>query len=91
MHNSVVFTLYLISKHPDVEQKVFTELKNVLPYKDSILEETDIDKLSYLKACIQESYRFMPTASRLTRFVDKSISLQGYEIPSYVSYINQYK
>ena len=57
----------------------------IMPTKDC-LDESSIDKLKYLKACIQESYRLMPTAPRLARLVETDVILQDYQIPANVSY-----
>jgi cytochrome P450 len=80
----VIFTLYLIASHWHVADKLFEELLEVMPTKDCAVDESSLDNLKYLKACIQESYRLLPTAPRLARLVETSVTIRDYKIPANV-------
>ncbi|KAL3288384.1 hypothetical protein HHI36_002832, partial [Cryptolaemus montrouzieri] len=50
-------TIYKLSQNPDKQQKLFEELKNVLPNPNSKFDVQTQGKIPYLKACIKEALR----------------------------------
>lgn len=53
----------------------------ILPNKDSLLTADNMKHLPYLRACIKESLRILPTIAGNVRGAGQNIVLQGYQIP----------
>ncbi|XP_043251706.1 probable cytochrome P450 12a5, mitochondrial [Colletes gigas] len=79
--NCEAFLLYHLAKNPRTQRKVYDEIVNVLPNRDSPLTESSLKNMRYLKACLQESLRLRPAFPYFTRLLPKTISLHGYTIP----------
>ena len=63
--NALSFTLCLIAKHTDIQEKVFQEIQQVdLEAKDILAE---IGKLKFTKQCIEETLRLYPPLFILDR------------------------
>lgn len=74
------WTLYLISTHPEVEEKVIAEINEVLgdkPYP----EYDDMSKFKYLGLCIKEGLRLYPSVPTIARYMVKDTEVNGYIIP----------
>lgn len=68
-------TLVFISQHPEVEQKVISEVE------EHFHNPCDIFRLKYLEAVLSESMRLMPPAWMVSRRVNEDVQLEGYDIP----------
>ena len=44
---------------------------------DSDLTQDTISTLTYLKACVKESFRMYPTASQIARLTEKALAVSG--------------
>lgn len=64
--NSLIFLLYCIANHPNVQNKLIEELK--------------LSGTSYLKACVNETFRYIPTANVLARIAEQDLELSGYHV-----------
>lgn len=98
--NSLVFLLYLISRHEKCQHKIFEELTNfdnnverITSHLDTIAHNNNINtKLNnatnannkpYLKACVSESFRLLPTANCLARIIESPVEVTGgFRLPS---------
>ncbi|MBQ4818691.1 cytochrome P450 [Aquimarina sp. MMG016] len=58
--NALTFTLQLLAKHPEIQEKVYQETLNPELDQGSLLEE--ISKLQYTKQCVEEAMRLYPPA-----------------------------
>jgi cytochrome P450 len=78
--NTEAFLLYNLAKNPEVQEKLYKEIKEVV---GDCKEVTDsmIEQMKYLKACIKESLRINPTVNGTTRTTEHDIVLSGYRIP----------
>jgi cytochrome P450 len=76
---SLSWTWYLISQHPEVEQKLQQELSQVLGGRTPRLE--DLPHLPYTDKVVKESMRLYPPAWSLARTVVKEVELTGFLIP----------
>lgn len=81
----MIITLYWISKHDEVYNRVLEELKEQLPTKDSIVDENVLANLPYLKACVTETFRICPTTCNVARILEEEFQLGEYRLPPYVS------
>ncbi|PKU68846.1 Cytochrome P450 71A1 [Dendrobium catenatum] len=69
-------------KHPILMQEVQREIREVAGSKE-VIEEEDIDRLTYLKATIKETLRLhVPIALLVPRVAMEDTQLQGYDIPA---------
>lgn len=78
--NLLTWTLYLVSQHPTVEQKVRAELDEVLQGRVPGVE--DISALNYVKKVLQESLRLYPPVWIISRNAINNDSIGGYSIPA---------
>lgn len=78
--NTMQWFLYMMSKNPDKQEKLYQEITSVLE-NDELPSSKTLTKMPYLKACFKESLRLYPVLSTLTRVVQNDIDLQGYHIP----------
>lgn len=62
--NSVVFLLHLIGSRKECQEKLLDDLNN--------------GSTTYLKACINEAFRIIPTAYCLARVTEQDLELSGY-------------
>lgn len=64
--NSLVFLLHLVGSNPDVQKK--------------LLENLSQGSSDYLKACVNEAFRLLPTAFCLARVSEQDLQLSGHQI-----------
>jgi cytochrome P450 len=76
---TLAHTLYLLSKHPDVDRKVHAELASVL--RGRAPSADDVRSLVYLDRVIKESMRLYPPAWTTGREALEDIELRGHTIP----------
>ncbi|XP_019847577.2 probable cytochrome P450 12e1, mitochondrial [Bactrocera dorsalis] len=74
--------LLCIAKNPDKQQKLFEELKQILPEKHSQLTTQNMQNLPYLRACIKEGIRRYPLFPGTMRRLPNDVVLSGYRIPA---------
>ncbi|XP_056377375.1 1,25-dihydroxyvitamin D(3) 24-hydroxylase, mitochondrial-like isoform X2 [Hyla sarda] len=78
--NSLLWLIFNISRHDDVQGKLLEEIQMVLSPGES--PSTDhLQKMPYLKSCIKESMRVTPTVPFTSRTLDEDTNLGGYLIP----------
>ncbi len=76
---SLSWTWYLLSQHPEIEQKLCQELDNVLRGRTPQLE--DLPRLRYTDQIVRESMRLYPPAWSLARTAAKETEIGGYPLP----------
>lgn len=76
---SMAWAFYLLSEHPEVEERVRHELKSVL--NGRIPTSADLPKLSYTQQVIQEVLRLYPAAYLFAREAVTEDVIDGYPIP----------
>jgi cytochrome P450 len=76
----LAWTLYLITRYPQVQNRLLVELDAAGPV-DDYSKET-LDSLSYLDCVIKESLRLYPPIHVGNRIVNKDIEIDGYSIPA---------
>lgn len=64
--NSLVFLLHCVASHSEVQTK--------------LAEESLTTSTQYLKACVNETFRYLPTANVLARIAERDLELSGYHI-----------
>lgn len=66
LSNSIIFLLNFISQNLDVQEKLFDDVAK--------------SSLTYAKACVNESFRLLPSANPLARVVEEDVVLSGYHV-----------
>ena len=72
--NTLIYAIYLISSQPRVQTKLRRELDEI---DDDLLTPETIQNLTYLRACIKESFRMYPTASQIARLTEEPLPVTG--------------
>ena len=78
--NTLIWTMYLLSEHPKVFEKVQAELRTVLGGRDP--ELSDLPQLTYLDQVLKESMRLYPSGWTQGRCAVKDFELDGYCMPA---------
>jgi cytochrome P450 len=74
------WTLYLVSQHPEVEQKIRAEIENVLAGDTPTVEH--VGQLTYTWMAIEEAMRLYPPVWILSRKVAADDEIDGYHVPA---------
>ncbi|KAL5509313.1 hypothetical protein EMCRGX_G004655 [Ephydatia muelleri] len=78
--SGISWTLYLLAKHPEHQEKCRDEIRTVLDGRNH-LEFADLPKLQYTHWCIKEAMRLYPPVQHIYRNANEDILLQGYLVP----------
>ncbi|XP_005184045.1 probable cytochrome P450 4d14 isoform X2 [Musca domestica] len=81
--SGICFTLYLLSRHPEVQQKVLEEIHSVIGEdKEKPVSMKDLQDLKYLDCVIKESLRLYPPVPMIGRVTEQDIVINGVTIPA---------
>ena len=50
-------TIYQLAKNPDKQQKLYKELKSIFPTSEAEINQTALEQMPYLRACVKETLR----------------------------------
>jgi cytochrome P450 len=78
--NALTWTLYLLSRHPDVARRVEEEANRVLAGRSPTFE--DLPALEYTERVLQESMRLYPPAWCFEREAVEDDEFGGYKVPA---------
>ncbi|MED0678184.1 cytochrome P450 [Aneurinibacillus thermoaerophilus] len=74
--NTLSWTLYLLAQHPEAEQKLWSEIEQVLGGRKVTVH--DLPKLKYAENIIWETLRLYPAAWAINREVTDEIEIGGH-------------
>jgi cytochrome P450 len=77
---ALTFLWYVLAQHPDVEQRLYTELDTVLTGRCPTVE--DLPNLPYMRMVIDETLRLYPPAWQTMRHAHEDDEIGGYAIPA---------
>lgn len=77
---SLTFTLHLLGRHPDVQQRVLGEVRGVIG--DRAPSMADTRELEYTTMAIKEAMRLYPAAYAIPRLAVQDDVVDGYRIPA---------
>jgi cytochrome P450 len=77
--NTLIWTWYLLSQHPEVESRLHSELATVLGGSAPTVEQ--LPELTYTSMVLQEVLRLYPPAWIISRKAIADDELRGYHIP----------
>ncbi len=75
--NALSFTLFLLSKHPEIQEKLFQEVKTV-DFENTDLMQA-LGRLQYTKQCIEEAMRLYPPVYVIDRVSLGKDNVGGYD------------
>ncbi|MCB0208508.1 MAG: cytochrome P450 [Anaerolineae bacterium] len=78
--NAIVWTFYLLAKHPEVEAKLWDELGQILDGRLPTVE--DIRQLKYTRMVLSEAMRLYPPAWAVGRNAIENDEVGGFSIPA---------
>ncbi|XP_023950870.2 cytochrome P450 4C1-like [Bicyclus anynana] len=85
---SIGFSLILLAKYPDIQEKVYKEIEEIFGGSSRPLTREDLHKLYYLERVVKESLRLFPPAPFLLRKVETEITLpSGLIVPKGVGIV----
>lgn len=76
---SVSWVLYALGRHPQYQEKILEEYYEVAGSKELSLDI--LNKLTWLDACIKESWRVYPVTPLIARQIYNPIMILGHNIP----------
>ncbi|KAL7646997.1 UNVERIFIED_CONTAM: hypothetical protein RMT77_002254 [Armadillidium vulgare] len=78
---SLNWTLYLLGRHPKIQDKVYEELEFIFGKSDRSSNPDDLRQMKYLECCIKESLRLFPSVPVFGRFLKQDLIIGGRVIP----------
>ncbi|KAJ6829381.1 cytochrome P450 71A9-like [Iris pallida] len=79
---SIEWTMAELMRHPSVMRKAQNEVRSVVGKKGKV-EESDLDRLQYLKCILKEVFRVHPTVPLLVpRETIQHCRVDGYDVPA---------
>ncbi|CAH1797908.1 unnamed protein product [Owenia fusiformis] len=78
--NLMSFFLIELGRHPDIADKLYAEIDDMVGKKESITY-TELNQLEYLNMCLKETLRLYPPAAVTFRDTRDEIKICGYDIP----------
>lgn len=77
----MIWAIYLLCKHPEIQQKLRAEIQEKLPSLDQDVTAADIDSCQYLKAVTNEVLRLWSPVGLTLRVAAVDTSINGQYIP----------
>ncbi len=77
---ALTWTWYLLSQHPEVEQRLYAELDTVLGGQTATADP--LNDLPYTRMVVQETLRLYPPAIGFTRHAIADDEIGGYPVPA---------
>jgi len=78
--NTLSFLFLALAQFPDVQEKLYQEIMQIVGDKD--IEYEDLSKFKYLQWTINEVMRFTPTVERTGRLLTEPVKLGPFTIPA---------
>ncbi|RIB13135.1 cytochrome P450 [Gigaspora rosea] len=76
--NTFCYITYYICKHPNMKQKMISEIDSVFSNKPYLTSD-DLLKLKYCEAIIKESSRMIPVTNFASRYMTEECEVAGYK------------
>ncbi|GLG92377.1 Cytochrome P450 4C1 [Gryllus bimaculatus] len=74
--SGIAFAIFLLSKHPDVQEKIYEELESIFDTSKPISPTiSELSELKYLEMVIKESLRLYPPVIMILRSIQQEVVL----------------
>lgn len=87
--SSMSYMLHNLSRHPEVQDKVYDESLRIQPDHDGKLPHDVAQKATYTSQVIRESLRINPVAIGIGRVLPVDVVMSGYHIPKFTHIVSQ--
>ncbi|XP_065073957.1 cytochrome P450 4C1-like [Ochlerotatus camptorhynchus] len=74
-------TCLLLAMNPDVQEKAYQEVQQVITSSDMFVDTDTLKQLVYVEAVLKEAMRLIPVAPLIARENIRDIELDGHRIP----------
>ncbi|KAH8340065.1 hypothetical protein KR067_007655 [Drosophila pandora] len=74
-------TIYQLAKNPDKQQKLLAELKKVFPNREAEINQSVLEQMPFLRACVKETLRMRPVVIANGRSLQSDAVINGYHVP----------
>ncbi|KAJ8024058.1 Cytochrome P450 4V2 [Holothuria leucospilota] len=79
---SLIMTMYLIGRHPEVQRKIQEELERVFGHdRERFVTSDDLQELEYLSCVLKESQRLLPPVPFVGRDLGEDTNIGGIDVP----------
>lgn len=82
---STSFLFYHLANNPEVQDNLYKEACELLPYKNSTVTKNTLANCQYARAALKESFRLNPISVGTGRILDTDAVFSGYHVPKGVS------
>lgn len=84
--NTMTMTLFLLASNPEVQEQLYQEICQVFKHDDPNgsdfnIDMEKLDQMKFLKHCLKESHRLLPTIPGIARTLQKDLVLSDYFVP----------
>jgi cytochrome P450 len=80
--NTLAYTIFLVAQHPEVDDKLFEELSDLLGDESAALDLNQLSAMTHLNMALKESLRMYPPATSTAREADVDVTIgDNYSIP----------
>uniref|UniRef100_A0A1I8Q2P9 Cytochrome P450 302a1, mitochondrial n=1 Tax=Stomoxys calcitrans TaxID=35570 RepID=A0A1I8Q2P9_STOCA len=87
---TTAFALYHISRHPEVQRRIYEESLRVLPSKDTPLLADHLNSdIPFTRATLKEVFRLNPISIGVGRILTKDLVFSGYHVPKNTVVVTQ--
>lgn len=77
--NTLVFLFDLVARNKEVQNRLNEEVSALAPRGCNLAAE-DLRDAKYLRACILEAFRVLPTTPCIARILEEPMELEGYDV-----------
>uniref|UniRef100_A0AC34FJG5 Cytochrome P450 n=1 Tax=Panagrolaimus sp. ES5 TaxID=591445 RepID=A0AC34FJG5_9BILA len=83
--SSMGYTVYMISQKPEIQEKIYEELKGIMETSDAEITHEDVGRMKYLEQCIKETMRMFPTVPLIARVIEEDTVVGDFILPKGVT------
>lgn len=74
---TIAFTVLMLAMHPECQERVYAELRAIMPDASAPLTGDHLERMDYTDRCIKETLRLYPPVPIVGRTVETEMRLKG--------------